>query len=251
MKKSIEQYLDAFIQKWLQSPFSNKVTRALILTGAAISAAPLIEHLILKVVLLKIFNIDIPIDIPSTQAYIAGITLMALGAIHNLLFLNFELKKTRTNIEERKEKERLEISHDLKIIQNLLSKLPYENTRYWVEQSPVAGLRKDFSADLEFCEKFITPPFCLYNIKVEASKIELIKSLIAYNSKCAEFLGAQEDPTGPMYRPPYHWKGYGDEREARYYQMQSDLSDAGQEFLGRYNAFIKCIKSEGFVLEEI
>jgi hypothetical protein len=106
MKKSIEQYLDVFIQKWLQSPFSNKVTRALILTSAAISAASLIEHLILKVVLLKIFNIDIPIDVPDTQTFIAGITLMTFGAIHNLLFLNFELKKKRTNIEERKEKKR-------------------------------------------------------------------------------------------------------------------------------------------------
>ncbi|MFG0723804.1 hypothetical protein ACF8PU_19355 [Pseudomonas sp. GLN_6] len=251
MKIPKNQYLDILIQKWLHSPFSNKVTKALIFTGAAISAAPLIEHLILKVILLKIFNIDIPVDVPDTPAYIAGVTLMALGALHNILFLAIELKKSHTSFEERKEKEKLEVPHDKKIIETILSKLPYENTIYWVEQSPIVGLRKDFSADLEFCERFLTPPFVLYNKEIESKKVLLIQSLEAYNSKCAEFLGAQEDPTGPMYRPPYHWKGYGDERENRYYQMQSALADAGQAFLDNYNIFIACIKSEGFVFEEI
>jgi hypothetical protein len=76
-----------WIKRKIQSPFSNGVTKAFIYTGITIVATPLLEHLLFGVILKHWLNIDLGIEVPDTKAYVTGSILMALGAIHNLIYL--------------------------------------------------------------------------------------------------------------------------------------------------------------------
>ncbi|WP_081869847.1 hypothetical protein [Endozoicomonas numazuensis] len=218
MSDIFKEFIKPALKRWLLTPFSNKVTKTLLFTGAAVVAAPLIEHIIIKVILLQFFDIDVPIDVPDIPAY-AGVALMTIGALHNLSFQYFEYRDGERAAHTRKEAQVAQIPHDKKIIEELLSLLPYENTHHWLEQAAYAGMRRDFTHDLEACEKFITPPFAIYNEQVEASKNELILCIKDFNQHCLGHLGAQEDKSGQMYLPPYHWKSQGKKSEARYYEQ--------------------------------
>ena len=120
MKFDWSEHVHPFIQRWLFAPFSNKVTKLLLYTGMTIIAAPLVEHLIFKVVLKKAFNFDLPIDVPDVPAYIAGVSLMVIGALHNLLYLHLENRKQKRLQETSKEKKEKEEPHDQRIIESYL-----------------------------------------------------------------------------------------------------------------------------------
>ena len=248
-----EKYFIPLIKKWFFSPFSNKVTRVFLYVGSAVVATPILGHLIIKVILLKFFDIDIPIDVPGVPAYATGGVLMVCGALHNLIYIHLDNRNKMLANEAIKERRIFEVPHDQKIIEKLIAYLPYENTRFWIESSPAGGIRRDFADGLEECEKFVTPPFQLYNKEVEKKKVELISRISTFNFAAygTGYLGAQEDKTGKMYLPPYHWKIPGSESEERYYEYLHNLSDTGQELLREYDNFIVCVKEEGFIIGEI
>lgn len=248
-----DEYIDPLFKKWFLSPFSNTVTKIFLYVGAGLVAAPLLEHLIIKVILLKYFEIDIPVDVPDTPAYIAGVLLMVSGALYNLVHIFLVNRSKQIEIEVAREKKKLEVPHDQKIIEKLLSYLPYENMGYWMETSPTGGIRRDFADGLEQCVKFTTPPYRFYNEVVEKKKLDLVSKISKFNQAAygSGYLGAQEDKTGKMYLPPYHWKVPGSESEVRYYDLLDKLADAGQELLKEYDEFILCVKSEGFIIGEI
>ncbi|WP_100186067.1 hypothetical protein [Marinomonas sp. BSi20584] len=253
-KKNIwDEYIDPIIKKWFLSPFSNLVTKTFLFVGAGLVATPLLGHLIIKVILSKYFDINIPIDVPDIPAYIAGVILMVSGSAYHLIHTHLVNIGNQYKIVEMKEKMEKEMPHDQGIIEGILQKLPYENTRFWIERAPIAGIRRDFARGLEECEKYITPPFNLYNQAADYKKRTLIAKIIAFNKAAytSGYLGAQEDTTGEMYLPPYHWKGHGGKSEERYYKLQDNLSDAGQDLLKEYDEFITLIKSEGFVIGKI
>jgi hypothetical protein len=76
-----------WIKRKIQSPFSNGVTKALLYTGAAVVATPLLEHLVFNAILKNIMNIDLGIKVPDINAYVTGSILMVLGAAHNIVYL--------------------------------------------------------------------------------------------------------------------------------------------------------------------
>ena len=248
-----DEYIDPIIKKWFLSPFSNVVTRIFLYVGAGLVAAPLLEHLIIKVVLSKYLDINLPIEVPDIPAYVAGVTLMVAGATYHLAHTHLVNIGTQHKLEEAKERRKNEIPHDQKIIAGLLANLPYENTQFWIESAATSGIRRDFAHGVEECEKYVTPPYNLYNQAVENKKRALVAKIAAFNKAAytSGYLGAQEDRTGEMYLPPYHWKGHGGESEERYYELLRRLADAGQELLKEYDDFITCIKSEGFIIEKI
>jgi hypothetical protein len=248
-----DEYIGPIIKKWFLSPFSNFVTKSFLYVGAALLAAPILEHLIIKVLLLKYFDIDLPIDVPDVPTYISGVVLMIAGAIYNLVHTHLVNIGNQYSLEEIKERKQREDPHDQKIIEELLAYLPYENTQFWIEHAPTSGIRRDYASGLEECEKYITPPFNLYNQTVENKKREFVAKVSAFNQAAygSGYLGAQEDTTGKMYLPPYHWKGHGGESEKKYYKLLRNLANAGQELLSEYDAFISCVKSEGFIIEKI
>lgn len=248
-----DEYIDPIIKKWFLSPFSNVVTKTFLYIGAGVVAAPLLAHLLIKVILLKYFDINLPIDVPDIPAYVTGVILMVVGAVYHLAHTHLVNVGNQHKLEEAKERRKSEVPHDQRIIEELLDKLPYENTRFWIERAPTSGIRRDFAHGLEECEKYVTPPYNLYNQIVESKKRDLIEKIAAFNEAAygSGYLGAQEDKTGKLYLPPYHWKGHGGESEKRYYELLYNLVDAGQELLAEYDVFITCIKSEGFIIEKI
>lgn len=251
MNDVFQEFIKPAFKRWLLAPFSNKVTKTLLFTGAAIVAAPLIEHIILKVVLLHFFDIDVPIDVPDIPAYVSGVALLFIGALHNLSFQYLEYCEGVRTASERKCAQDTKIPHDKKIIEDLLSLLPYENTHCWLEQASYAGIRRDFAHDLEACERFITPPYAIYNVEVEASKKDLVSCIKDFNHHCLGHLGAQEDKTGKMYLPPYHWKSKGKKSEERYYAQVEAMGKSAQKLKEQYDLFISTVKQQGFIINEI
>lgn len=248
-----DEYIDPIIKKWFLSPFSNSVTKIFLYVGAGLVAAPILEHLIIKVLLLKYFDINLPIDVPDIPAYISGVVLMIVGALYHLIHTHLINLANQHNLEELRERKQHEVPHDLEILEGLLANLPYENTRHWVEKAPTSGIRRDFASGLEECEKYVTPPFNLYNQVVENKKREFVAKIAAFNEAAygSGYLGAQEDITGEMYLPPYHWKSHGSDSADRYYELLNKLADAGQELLQVYDDFITCVKAEGFIIRKI
>ena len=245
-----DDYIKPLLQKWLFAPFSNKVTKILLVSGAALVAAPLIEHLVIKVLLLHFFNINLPIDVPDVPAYISGIILMVVGALHNLCFQYLGRAEKEYVIAERKKKRTEQHLHDQKIIIEILSLLPYEDTQHWISQSSRSGLKCEFVHDLDECEKYAKTPYALYNTAVEEKKQELISAIREFNLKCLDYLGSDGRQNGKMYLPPYHLKGYGGDGK-KYYRMLHEVDRSGQDFLKKYDNFIECVKKEGFVIEKI
>ena len=248
MKKLWAELIWPFLKMKLLSSFSNKVTKILLYTGGSIVTMPLIEHLVVKVILLKLFGVDLPIDVPDVPAYVAGVSLMLIGAVHNLGAQYISYIESSKSKKEKSEIAQKQIPHDEKIIKEILGLLPYEDSLYWLEQAGYAGLRRDFSADLETCEKFSTAPFKLYNEKVEYVKLELINAIKVFNLECMGHLGAQENSNGNMYLPPFHWKSQSKESEKKYYEQVESVGNQGQAVKVQLDEFIKVVKSENFIV---
>ena len=244
-------YGDPLVKRWIYAPFSNKVTKFLIFVGAGIVATPLIEHLILKVIFEYLFEVQVPIDVPDTEAYFAGVSLMLGGALYNLGIQYLEKEEKKRFFEKEQNLKREQKPHDEKIITGLLSLLPYENTHFWIGRAPHSGLRRDFAHDLDQCEKFITSPYLIFNTEVEKQKQVLVKLIKEFNEKCMGYLGAQEDITGKMYMPPYHLKNMGGKYADGYYEKLHLLTDTAVELLKAYDEFIYVAKCQGFVISEI
>jgi hypothetical protein len=147
-------------------------------------------------------------------------------------------------------KETAEHAHDKIIISDILKLLPYENTKHWLNQAHLAGLRCDFTHDLDSCEKYNDPPHTIYNNLIEEKKVELVKAIRIFNIKCLDFLGAQDNPSGDMYTPHYYLKNRSETKD-KYYELQKEVSDAARSLLHQYDEFIKHVKSEGFIIERI
>lgn len=248
MKKIWAEFILPFLKMKLLSSFSNKVTKILLYTGGTIVAMPLLEHLFIKVILLNFFNIDLPIDVPDIPAYIAGVFLMFIGALHNLGARCISYIETSKSDKEKSEIAKKQIPHDEKLIKEILDLLPYEDTLFWLEKAGYAGLRRDFSADLETCEKYSTAPFKLYNEKVEGAKVKLVDAIKDFNDECMGHLGAQENPEGDMNLPPFHWKSQSKESEEKYYEQVESVGNQGQVVREQLDEFIKVVKSENFIV---
>ncbi|MDO6613333.1 hypothetical protein Q4601_17885 [Shewanella sp. 1_MG-2023] len=149
------------------------------------------------------------------------------------------------------EENRAKKSHDLDIITQILEPLPYEDSQVWFEQAGYAGLPRDFCHGLDSLEKFLSEPYKLYNSKVEKVKNELLTSIVSFNETCMGHLGAQENPKGNMYLPPYHWKNQGKESEARYYEQVKAVGNAGQATKECLDVFISVIKEESFIVNKL
>lgn len=80
-----------WVSKKIRSPFSNYVTKSLLIIGASIIAAPLFGHLILNALLKHVFDIDLGIEPPGTMTYIASLCFMLLAVVNNTIHNYFTL----------------------------------------------------------------------------------------------------------------------------------------------------------------
>jgi hypothetical protein len=244
------EYADPFIKRWIFAPFSNKVTRVLLIIGGGCFSAPPLGYLIATVILDNYLDIKIPIDLPNTEILLLGAVLLIVAVIHNAYIQKLTHEKGRPT-KSQEEKALIREAHDLEIINRILALLPYQKTRFWIERASYAGMRRDFARDLEKCEDFSQPPYTLFNSRVEENKQIFIASIHEFNKNSMGYLGAQEDTTGEMFLPPFHWKGLGGQSEEKYYEMLYALADAGVVLLREFDEFISIVKTEGFVIREI
>ncbi|EBG6971105.1 hypothetical protein FJB88_21800 [Salmonella enterica subsp. enterica] len=75
----------------------------------------------------------------------------------------------------------------MKIIEEILCLLPYEETIDQLERSYIVGMLFQFSRDLENAEKFTDEKFQLYNSDMENSKNKFIDSIKAFNDSYISF----------------------------------------------------------------
>lgn len=139
-----------------------------------------------------------------------------------------------------------------KIISDFLLLIPYEHTRYWVDQAHLVGFNREDGLKLEMCEDYSRPPKNLFNKKVEDKKHVLLIAIQTFNETCLDFFQAEKQSNGVVTcRPHYHWKDQGENSRALYYKIQKSVADAGTKLLKRLDEFIVCIKDEGFILDTI
>lgn len=88
-KRALEIYDLAIV--WLKvrirSPVSNWLSKAAFIVGAMVVSTPLFEHLLFTAILKQIVGIDLGINVPDVQAYVAGCFLMTAAMAHNLVFV--------------------------------------------------------------------------------------------------------------------------------------------------------------------
>lgn len=141
-------------------------------------------------------------------------------------------------------------SHDLRIIEELLSLLPYEDTLHHVDLSHINGMLYEFASKLDNAQSYNDIKYKLYNVVVEKAKTELIKSVFEFNEASRAFLSVDHPNKKPlMVVPPYDWRN--GPSEGRYRELQSQLSDKGSDLNEKYREFIAIFKEAGFITTKI
>ncbi|PMN25876.1 hypothetical protein BCT41_19495 [Vibrio splendidus] len=148
------------------------------------------------------------------------------------------------------EEERSKKSNDLRIVEELLELIPYEDTIHHVDLSYLHGMPYEFARKLDRVETFNNVRYQLFNSTVEAEKLKFVNSISEFNIVVGKFLAVDDARREPlMVVPPFHWKYNGS--EAIYRELQSQLGDAAISVTEHYNSFIGTLKSEGFVSDKI
>lgn len=150
-------------------------------------------------------------------------------------------------LDSKHEDEKKKNEHDLKIIEDILTLLPYENTVYQLEQSYIAGILFKFSQNLEEAQKFADVNYSLFNMTTNDAKNIFIDSIKKFNEITMNFLTIDHPDREPLKLDlPYDWRD-GGKNEERYRSYQSQMREASGEVISRYREFIRIFKSEGFV----
>ncbi|WP_050088558.1 hypothetical protein [Yersinia intermedia] len=79
-------------------------------------------------------------------------------------------------------------AHDLKIIEEILTLLPYEATFYEAEQSYIVGMTYQFPRNLDDAGKYRDAKYRLYNSAVNEVKDNFIIAITAFYNSLTPFL---------------------------------------------------------------
>lgn len=142
--------------------------------------------------------------------------------------------------------------HDLKIIEEILILLPYEETIDQVERSYIVGMFYKFARNLEDAEKFTDEKYRLYNATVETSKAIFIDSLKAFNNSFNGFLSVDQPDRKPLRLDlPYDWKNKGDKSESIYRTYQNNMRETSGVMIECYKDFIRTFKQNDFITDKL
>lgn len=142
--------------------------------------------------------------------------------------------------------------HDLKIIEEILTLLPYEETIDQVERSYIVGMFYQFARNLEDAEKFTDEKYILFNASVELSKKKFIESLKAFNSSFDGFLSVDHAERKPLRLDlPYDWKNKGPESEKIYRHHQDKMRETSGVMIECYKVFVKLFKQHEFITDKL
>ncbi|WP_261371819.1 hypothetical protein [Yersinia aldovae] len=153
--------------------------------------------------------------------------------------------KTESGIEEKKK------AHDLNIIEEILTLLPYECTLYEAEQSYLVGMTYQFSRNLDEAEKYTSEKYGLYNTAVNKAKDTFIIAATAFNESTFGFLSVDRPERKPLRLDlPYDWKNHP-ESEKRYRKHQREMRETSAVMIENYRLFIKAINENDFITDSI
>ncbi|MBA5234944.1 hypothetical protein H2Y54_00070 [Pectobacterium aroidearum] len=142
--------------------------------------------------------------------------------------------------------------YDLKIIEEILVLLPYEETIGWVEQSYISGLRRDVCLNMEKADKFCGENYRLYNHAVNKAKDLFIQSITSYVNSTLPFLHVDHPDRLPlMLNIPHDWKYKGEKSERNFRKHQDNMRETSSAMIGCYNDFIRTFKAEGFITDKL
>lgn len=162
---------------------------------------------------------------------------------------NMKINIGSINSSEHKEKTEKK-SHDLRIIEELVKLLPYEDILHHVELSSISGMPFDIARALEKAEGFNEPNYKLYNLEVESAKLKFLSAANDFMSVCNVFLSVDHINIKPkMVEPPFNWKN--GPREEKFREQQLSLSDKAIVLIEEYKKFVEVYKIEGFISEKI
>lgn len=142
--------------------------------------------------------------------------------------------------------------HDLKIIEEILTLLPYNETTNWVKQSYITGLPLQLSLNMDEAEKFNGEKYRLYNTGVNSAKNAFIEAMGRFNDSIIPFLHAEYPEREPiMMNPPHDWKYKGEKLESNFRQHQGNLRETSGVMVECYQDFVKTFKDQGFITDKL
>lgn len=142
--------------------------------------------------------------------------------------------------------------HDLKIIEEILILLPYEETIDQVDRSHLVGMLYQFARDLEDAEKYTDEKYSLFNAVVNDSKNAFIYSIKSFNNSHLGFLSVDHIERKPRRLDlPYDWKHKGEKSENVFREHQRNMRETSGLMIECYKNFVKTFKEHDFITEKL
>ncbi|CAM3828191.1 hypothetical protein [Rouxiella silvae] len=142
-------------------------------------------------------------------------------------------------------------AHDMRIIEEILMLLPYDETYNWVEQSYINGIPLSVTNNLDKAQVFLGENYQLYNKVVNAEKNSFIESINTFMDSTMPFLHVDYPNREPiMVNLPHDWKYKGEEAEKNFRMHQNKMRETSGFMINSYASFVKSFKNEGFVIEK-
>ena len=140
--------------------------------------------------------------------------------------------------------------HDLKIIEQILEILPYEDTLRWVEQSSINGLPNEICLNMEKAEKFSGENYRLFNAEVNNAKNAFIEAMRLFIDSTMSFLHIDYPDRVPvMLSLPHDWKYKSEKSENTFRICQKNLRETSGEMIECYKKFVITIKNQEFITD--
>ncbi|CNI26566.1 hypothetical protein [Yersinia intermedia] len=142
-------------------------------------------------------------------------------------------------------------AHDLKIIEEILTLLPYESTLNEAEQSSIVGMTYQFPRNLDGAGKYRDAKYRLYNSAVNEVKDNFIIAITAFYNSLTPFLTVDNPEREPLRLDlPYDWRN-NPKSEKTYRKYQSEMRETSAVMIENYQLFIKAIKENDFITGSI
>ncbi|EKQ0627243.1 hypothetical protein P4P73_005065 [Salmonella enterica] len=142
--------------------------------------------------------------------------------------------------------------HDLKIIEEILTLLPYKNTIHQAESSYITGMFLSFSSDLEEAEKFSGEEYTLYDNDVEYAKSKFINAIKMFNESHFGFLSVDHpERKPPRLDLPYNLRDRGGKDEEKYREYQNNMRETSGVMNECYKNLVTVFKRKNFITDKL
>ena len=184
--------------------------------------------------------------IKQTAKHVQGALSLAGRDVNNITNNNYD------SVDENALLLKIKHDHNLKIIEEILILLPYEETIEQADLSYLVGMLLKFSQNLEGAEKYKDEKYRLFNASVNDSKNAFIDSVESFVNSYLGFLSVDHIEKEPHRLDlPYDWRNKGEESEKKYRQHQSNMRETSGLMIERYKDFVKTFKEQDFITNKL